>query len=260
MIRALDIYITSLKNSFTARMAYRADFFFCCVMIFISELLLPFVTLLIYSTGASFPGWNLYEIMVLQGVFMLAKGTANVLFFGMVYNTLSRVREGTYDLLMIKPASVLYMSVSTVFEPDSIGTVIGGLIVVIYSLWKLPGPDAASFLMFLPIFFFSLVTMFSFAVLMSASVFKWVGNSRIYEIFDSITAFGNYPRSIFSKSFQAIISYVIPVGIIAFYPASALLGKSLSGILPAILVCVLFLALSLVFWKFMLARYTSAGG
>jgi ABC-2 type transport system permease protein len=95
---------------------------------------------------------------------------------------------------------------------------------------------------------------------MSATVFKWVGNSRIYEIFDSITAFGNYPRTIFSKTFQTIISYVIPVSVIAFYPASALLGKDISGILPILLVCMVFFILSLGVWKLMLSKYTSAGG
>lgn len=104
------------------------------------------------------------------------------------------------------------------------------------------------------------MAMFSFAVIMAASMFKWVGNSRIYEIFDSITSFGNYPRTIFSKSFQTIISYIIPVAIIAFYPASALLGKDISGIMPAVLVLALFLVLSILFWRLMLSKYTSAGG
>lgn len=260
MIRLFNIYLVSLKNSFAARMAYRADFFFCCVMILVSEMLMPLLTMLIYSTGASFPGWGLAEIMVLQGIFMLSRGTANLLFFGMVYNTLSHVREGTYDLFMIKPASTLFMSIATGFEPDSIGTITGGLLVTLLSIRQLPPPGITDVLQFLLIFIFSILSLFSFAVLMSATVFKWVGNSRIYEIFDSITAFGNYPRTIFSKTFQTIISYVIPVSVIAFYPASALLGKDISGILPILLVCIAFFMLSLCVWRLMLSKYTSAGG
>lgn len=260
MIRVLDIYFTSLKNSFAARMAYRADFAFCCIMILVSELLFPFITLLIYASGASFPGWSIYEIMLLQGIFMLSKGIANLLFFGIVYNTLSSVREGTYDLLLIKPVSVLFISIATGFEPDSIGTISGGLIISCFSLLQLPRPDTVQWLRFIFIFIFSVASMFSFAVLMAASVFKWVGNSRIYEIFDSVSSFGNYPRTIFSKSFQTIISYIVPVAIIAFYPASALLGKDISGIMPAALVLALFLVLSILFWRLMLSKYTSAGG
>jgi ABC-2 type transport system permease protein len=260
MIRAIDIYLTSLKNSFAARMAYRADFIFCCIMILVSELLFPFITILIYASGASFPGWDIYEIMLLQGIFMLSKGIANFMFFGIVYNTLSRVREGTYDLLLIKPVSVLFISIVTGLEPDSIGTILGGLLVSCYSLLQLPQPDTIQWIRFIFTFLFSVLALFSFAVLMAASVFKWVGNSRVYEIFDSVSSFGNYPRSIFSKSFQTIISYIVPVAIIAFYPASALLGKDISGIMPTALVLALFLVLSILFWRLMLSRYTSAGG
>lgn len=260
MIKAIDIYITSFKNGFAARMAYRADFFFCSIMILVSELLLPMITFLIYSTGASFPGWSRHEAMLLQGVFMLSKGAANLLFFGLVFNTLSHVREGTYDLLLIKPVSVLFISVAAGSEPDSIGTILGGLLVILFSLWQLPSPGVINWIKFILLFFFSVLVMFSFAVIMAGSVFKWVGNSRIYEIFDSITAFGNYPRSIFSKSFQAIISYIIPVAIIGFFPAAALLGKDMSGVIPAILISILFFILSLSFWRLMLSKYTSAGG
>jgi len=260
MTRLIKIYLVSLKNSFAARMAYRGDFFLCCVLILVSEMLVPLLTMLIYSTGASFPGWNLAEVMVLQGVFMLARGTANLLFFGIVYNTLSHVREGTYDLFMIKPVSVLFISIASGFEPDSIGTIAGGLLVTAVSAGQLQPPDGADILRFLLIFAFSLLILFSFAVLMSATVFKWVGNSRIYEIFDSITSFGNYPLTIFGRTFRIIISYIIPVSVIAFYPASALLGKDISGFVPAIPVCVLFLILSLGVWKLMLSKYTSAGG
>lgn len=260
MMRALDIYFTSLKNNFASRMAYRADFFFCCVIIFVSELLLPLVTLLIYATGASFPGWNIYEVMALQGIFMLSRGVSGLLFFGVVYNTLAGVREGTYDLFLTKPVSVLFISIATAFDPDSAGTITGGAVILIFSLTRLPPPGLTGWISFMVMFFFSVMTLFSFAVIMAATMFKWVGNSRIYEIFDNITAFGNYPKSIFSKSFQSVISFVVPVAIIAFYPASALLGKSAAGILPAIPVSVLFFILGLVFWRRMLSGYTSVGG
>lgn len=241
-------------------MAYRGDFFICCLITLISEMILPFITFLIYSTGASLPGWSLDEIMVLQGIFMLSRGLAGLLFFGIVYNTLICVREGTYDLLMIKPASVLFISITTGFEPDRIGSVTGGVIVLALSLNRLQSPGVMNWLYFALILFFSVLTMFSFAVIMAATVFKWVGNSRIFEIFESIMMFGNYPRSIFSQAFQTIISYIIPVSIIAFYPASALLGKGISGLFPVLVVCVLFLIIGLLFWRMMLSKYTSAGG
>ena len=260
MIRALHIYIVSLKNSFAARMAYRADFFFSCIMIFISDMLIPFVTLLIYSTGASFPGWTMHEILMIQGVFMLSKGVANVLFFGIVGNTLFRIREGEYDLFLIKPVSTLFLSVATGFDIDSIGSFISGSITIYIAMLGLSVPGLAEWLGFILFFTLSLIVQFAFALFMAGSGFKWVGNVRIFEIFDSITAFGNYPRNIFSKTFQTIISYIIPVAFIGFFPASILLGGDFIDLLPTVPVCFFFLAEGLAFWKYMLSKYTSDGG
>lgn len=260
MIRNMRLYMKALKNSFASRITYRADFFFSAAMILVSELIIPFITLLIYKTGATFPGWSMYEVLLLQGIFLLSRGTANVLFFGLVWNTLDRVREGTYDILLIKPSSTLFLSIATNFEPDSIGVVLSGLIVSLYSLTRLPGFSLLNAFAALLLFLLSLIVLFSFALLMAGSVFKWVGNSRIYEIFDSIASFGNYPRNIFSKAFQTIISYVVPIAAIGFLPASALLGKQPGGIPEMVLVCSAFLLLSLGFWKHMLTKYTSAGG
>ena len=117
-----------------------------------------------------------------------------------------------------------------------------------------------NWLCFALILIFSVMTMFSFAVMMAATVFKWVGNSRIFEIFESVMMFGNYPKSIFSQAFQTIISYIIPVSIIAFYPTSALIGKGIPGLFPILGICVLFLIVGLMFWRLMLSKYTSAGG
>jgi ABC-2 type transport system permease protein len=260
VIRAIKVYLIALKNAFACRMAYRADFFFCSFMIFVTDMGIPFITMLIYGNGSSFPGWTLHETLLLQGIFMLSKGIANLLFFGMVWDTLSRVREGSYDLLLLKPGPVLFQSVINGFEPDSLGTVFCGVLIVRISLKKLDQPDWLGWAWFSLLMFFSLLVLFSFALLMAGSMFKWVGNSRIYEIFDSITAFGNYPRSIFSKAFQNLISYIIPIAIIGFFPASALLGKSIDGALAAMGICLVFFIFSMLFWRKMLSLYTSAGG
>lgn len=260
MIRSIRLYFQALKNSFASRITYRADFIFSTVMIFISELLIPFITILIYKTGASFPGWTIEEVLLLQSIFLMSRGVANFTFFGLVWNTLNRVRDGSYDILLIKPASTLFLTVITNFEPDSIGVLTCGFIVSLYAFTMLPTPGITDILLFLLLFAVSLLMLFSFALLMAGSVFKWVGNSRVYEIFDSLASFGSYPRNIYSRSFQTIISYIIPLAAIGFLPASVLLGKRPEGILATTIVCLLFLLVSSGFWKLMLKQYTSAGG
>ena len=55
----------------------------------------------------------------------------------------------------------------------------------------------------------------------------WIGNYRIYDIFMAVMEFGMYPKSIFTKSFQTITTYIIPISLLASYPASALLENQI---------------------------------
>src|SRR5690606_34729587 len=110
MRSALACYAAVMKTKVAERMAYRADFAISVVMMLIGDMMVPLVTLLIYTSGASFPGWELHEVIMIQAVFTLAKGIAFPFFFGIVGNTLNHVREGSFDLILIKPRGALFMA------------------------------------------------------------------------------------------------------------------------------------------------------
>lgn len=254
------IYLQAAKTAVASRMAYRLDYFLSISIMLFFEMVGPMVTVLIYGAGVSFPGWNLYEALLIQAIFLLAKGIAFPFFFGMVWNTLRRVQEGTFDLLLIKPQPVLFMAIVTGFDAEDLGKLIGGTGLFVISITHLAPPSPLQWVSFVFIFCFSLIVMFAFAVLMAATGMIWIGNSRLYELFNTLTSFGIYPSSIFSKNIQVVISYIIPIGMIGSFPASVLLGRPAPEALIGIGISVLFLALSLLFWKIMMSRYTSAGG
>lgn len=256
----LKVFLTAFKVELASCMAYRFDFFISLILVFMGEFILPLVTLLIYSSGTSFPGWSLYEVLLIQGIFLLAKGLSNVLISGIIYNTLSRVREGTFDLLLIKPKNTLFMAVVTGFNLGTLGSLASGLVLFVFAASHVQVASAYQWLQFLVWLLVSLLVLFSFNIFSAAIVFKWVGNSRIYEMFDCVTSFGMYPRSIFSNSVGTLISYVIPITVIGFIPATVLLNKQVQGMALSGSVAIIFFGLSLLFWRKMLGNYTSAGG
>ncbi len=256
----IRIYWAILKTVLAARMAYRGDFFISAFMIVVGDFLVPLVTLMIYAAGASFPGWNMYEALLIQAIFMMAKGVAFPCFFGIVWNTLDRVREGTFDILLLKPRSALFMTLVTGFQTDSIGRLVGGFVLFVIALMHVEAPHLLQWLQFFILFGFSLVVLFGFALFMSGIVFLWVGSSRVFEIFDAVSSFGLYPRSIFTKSFQSLVTFIIPVVMIGSVPAAALLGRPTGDVGIACILCLVFCLMGLLFWHRMLGKYTSAGG
>jgi ABC-2 type transport system permease protein len=257
---SLRLYGAALRNTLASRLAYRIDFFISAFIMLVFELIIPFATFLIYRSGGGFPGWTFPEVFLVQAVFLLAKGIVNPFFAGIVWNTLIRVREGTYDVLLIKPRSVLFMTLLTSIDVEDLGKLAGGVGILALAVSGLPPAEPVSWIAFVLLFACSVCVFMSFSFFMAGSCFKWVGNSRVYEIFDSLCAFAMYPTSIFSKGLQTLVTAVIPLALMAFFPASVLLGKSLEGLAFGLCSCAVFLAAGAFFWSRMLRSYTSAGG
>lgn len=97
-------------------------------------------------------------------------------------------------------------------------------------------------------------------LIMAAVSFKWIGNSRIPEIFDSLKEFGKYPLGIFPKAVRVLSAFVIPAAVIGFFPASALLGRLNPSAFCAILPCIVLFAFGIWIYHHMIQKYEGVGG
>ena len=224
------------------------------------NVLFPLATILIYRSGASFPGWNFYEALLIQAVFTLSNGFAQIMFHGVMWTTLQHIREGNYEVVLLRPLNPLFFLIATNFDPECFGLVIGGGALFAFSIAHTGIASITAIPQFLVLFAGGFAVMAGMQMLMAAMSFKWVGNSRIPEIFYSIRPLGQYPLTIFPKTVQLIITYMIPVGMIGFFPASALLGRMESAALIAVVPCFLFMLLGVWVYQFMVRLYEGVGG
>lgn len=254
------MYRECVKIAVAQSVAYRADFLLSLIISLAANFGLPLVTLLIYQSGASFPGWTFYEVLLLQSVFTLSNGLADVLFGSVLWVTMSHVREGTYEVVLLKPMHPLFFIITSNFNPQSLSVLAGGGALMLIALVQIGAPSLLSWGQFLLLFLsgFSVVTGFS--MMMAATSFKWVANSRIPEIFNSVKNFGKYPLGIFPKMLQNAVTFIIPVGMIGFYPASALLGRASPVMLLAVFPCVLFMLAGCWMYQYMIKLYEGVGG
>lgn len=259
MMTSIRIHLQGIKVALATRMTYRSDFFISVFIMLLIELFSPIVTLLIYQNGASFPGWTIYEALLIQGVFLLSRGIACPFFFTVPWNVIESVRSGTFDMYLIKPRPVFHTAIVFGFDSEDLGKLIGGAAIFIFSVTHIPPPSLLQWLQFLGLFLVSLIIMFAFALILSGLGIVWVGNFRFYEILFAIINFGLYPASIFPKMLQIILAYMIPISMIGFMPATVLLGKAQEGMLLAVLSSKMLLIAGLWFWSRMLKRYTSSG-
>jgi len=249
-----------MKLAFFSAAAYRLDFFVGLLVAFAGAMLSPLFILLIYDSGAAIGDYGVYQVYLIQGVYLLASGLGSVLFFDIVPAATFRVREGTLDVLLLKPAALLSMLIASSYNNGGLANLLGGALLIALSLMNLPAPTPLAWLKFLPLFASGMVVLFSFSVILAALGIVWLGNSRLLDIYGTLSRFASYPVTIFSKALRVLLSYLIPVAMLGFFPASVLMGIPADAAWLSVLSCAAFCCLSLLFWRHMIKRYTSAGG
>ena len=255
-----SVYKSCIKAAFARASAYRLNFLLSLVITLGFNLLFPLVTIMIYNAGASFPGWQFHEVLLIQSIFALSNGLAGIMFNGVLWTTMQHVREGSFEIVLLKPTDPLFFLVSTNFDADNIGLLAGGGVLFAVALSFVGVPSFSAVVGFLILFAAGFAVMAGMNMLMAATSFKWVGNSRIPEIFDSLMNFGKYPLTIFPQAIRGLATFIIPVGMIAFYPAAALLGQVDWLILLVVVPCVLFMFLGIWMYRHMVKRYEGVGG
>lgn len=170
------------------------------------------------------------------------------------------VRNGNMEMVLILPVDTMFILMARTFSFEGVGLFAGGLTILVIAILNVSTPSILMCLQFLTFFVIGLMVMMGIALIMAAISFKWVGNSRIPEIFDSIRSFGKYPQSIFPKAVLVVTSFIFPVAMIAYYPATALLGRGNTGLFIMILPCFLFLIISIYIYRYMVRLYQGVGG
>lgn len=255
-----SLFLHGIRLGLATRVADRFDFFASLLVMLGIELTPCLITVLLYGNGLVFPGWQLHEAVLIQAVFLMAKGVAYPFFGGMVWNISEMIREGTFELLLLKPRHPLVLAVIQSFDAEDLGKLFGGLALSAWCLHYVGVPDAGRIALFGVLFLVSLVLFGASLVAMASLLMVWVGNARIYEVFDTLAAPGQYPPVILPKRIRAIALAPVPVLGLAVLPASALLGRATDGWPWALLSALALLAFALLLWNHLLQRFSSAGG
>ena len=256
----LSLFFRSIRASVAGRIAYRGDFIISLFVTLLFELVTPFITLLVYGTGSAFPGWTLEEALVLQAVLLISRGIAYSFFFGMVWVVWEQAKEGTFELTLLKPRSPLLIVMAWGIDVQALIRALGGGLLLLYALPRLPPVGLFQGLSFIALTAVSVILLFAFALVMAGCLFVWIGNSRVFEILETVLGFSRYPATVYHRSAQFILAAVIPVSAIAYFPAAVLLGKSTDFLVFALPAVAVMTMLAYFFWTSMIQRYKSGGG
>ncbi|WP_405933846.1 ABC transporter permease [Streptomyces sp. NBC_00827] len=247
-------------------MAYRASF---AMTLFGNFLLtgLDFATiLLMFSQVDRLGGYSLPEVAFLYGLGGTAFGLAD-LAFGTMDRLGRRVRDGTFDTLLVRPVSVLAQVAADRFAVRRIGRVTQGLLVLGYALVVLDVSWTPLKVLLIPLTLLSGSAIFA-AVFVAGAAFQFVAQDAS-EVQNSFTYGGStllqYPPTVFAKDLVRGVTFVFPLAFVNWLPALYVLGRPYPIDLPTWvafappLVAAGCCALAGLAWRAGLRSYRSTG-
>ncbi|MFF4400179.1 ABC transporter permease [Streptomyces sp. NPDC001480] len=247
-------------------MAYRASFVMTTVGNFAATMLDFVAVLLMFSRVDALGGYSLSEVAFLYGLSGVSFGLAD-LTVGSMEKLGRRVRDGTLDTLLVRPAPVLAQMAADQFALRRLGRVTQGLLVLSYALVRVDIDWTPLKVLVMPVMLLSGCGIFC-AVFFAGAAFQFVAQDAS-EVQNAFTYGGTtmlqYPPTVFATELVRGVTFVLPLAFVNWIPATYVLGRPYPLDLPRWmaftppLAATACLALAGLAWRTGLRSYRSTG-
>ncbi|MFF2331377.1 MULTISPECIES: ABC transporter permease [unclassified Streptomyces] len=214
-------------------MAYRASFAMTAFGSFAVTAFDFIAILMMFSHVDALGGYTLPEIALLYGATGTAFGLADLV-MGSMDRLGRRVRDGTLDTLLVRPAPVLAQVAADRFALRRVGRITQGALVLGYALVTLDIGWTPLKVAMIPLMLLSGAAIFA-SVFVAGAAFQFIAQDAS-EVQNSFTFGGNtllqYPPSIFATDLVRGVTFVVPLAFVNWLPALYVLGRDYPLRLP----------------------------
>lgn len=262
----LDVTLAYIKMSFMTIIEYPSSIIGWLLSNPI-QFVLGFATIkYVVAEFGNINGWGYGALAFLYGISVISHALS-MIFFVMGWFMGYAILEGDLDRMLTRPMSVVYQYFFNNINIFGVTDLVPGIIVFIYGCIKI------NFVWNLKSIILLLALIIG-ATLIRGGIYMIIGSTSFWtrsandfgqfcqEIFDKTTL---YPISMYPESVQFILTYLIPIGWVSFYPVSSLLGIeantlsdwSAAGI--TLLIGIITITIAAFIFNQGLKKYESAG-
>ncbi|MFI8514635.1 ABC transporter permease [Streptomyces sp. NPDC085460] len=217
-------------------MTYRASFALTLVTSFCVTFFDFVVILLMFGQVRGLGGFSFAEVAFLYGTTGTAFGIAD-LTLGSLQRLGRRIRDGSLDVFLLRPAPLLAQVAADQFALRRLGRVLQGLMVLVWSLVLLRDEVAWSWpkVLMVPGMVACGAVIFMAVMVLGASAVFWLQDGA--EVTNSFTYGGNtllqYPPTVFAQDLVKGVVFVIPLAFVNWLPALYVLGRPAPAGVPS---------------------------
>lgn len=179
-------------------------------------------------------------------------------FYRGVYSFRPKVVSGEFDLILSKPGSALFRSLTSGTDIINLLT-IPPLVYLLYLFGAKLTPSFPSLVLYLILILNSLFIATAFHIfVLGLGIITLVVDHTIMFYRDMLNL-GKVPIEIYRQPLRTFLTYLIPIGLMVTIPARTFFGITSPFLfIVSLLLGIIMLAASLRFWQYALGFYTSA--
>lgn len=246
---------------------FRADFLTGIAGIIVMNAVNLLAIGVILARFTDLASWTIWEVVFLYGFWMTGNSLYSLLFFHLM-DMDEYIIEGYFDRFLLRPLSPFLQMLTVDVNLMGVADVVFGVACLGLAMTNLHLQLSLAQWLFMAVMMVSGALIELGITLAFSSVAFWTGRSNAlvyaaYQVNWNMTQ--QYPLDMFGRGFRVLVTAVLPVAFINYYPARWLLGKIhpgdpgyiLSFLSP--LAALAVLAIASAVWSFGLRQYNSTG-
>ena len=257
----MRLYFKYFKIHFKSELQYKMSF----ILSFISQFFVffgyYFTIICLFDKFSNIKGFTLYEVLLTFSIIQFGFSFCETFFRGVdVFDRL--IIDGSFDRLLLRPQNILIQVFSNEVSFIKISRLIQSIIVLAISvvnidiIWSIDKIMTLIFMLISSIFVF-----LSIFILSASYCFLTIKGLEVRNVFtDGGKHMAQYPIGIFKKGFVFFFTFIVPFGLVNYYPLLYLLENTTNTLfifLP--LITIFYLVISILIFYSGLKKYSSTG-
>jgi len=216
-----------IKLNVKSWMEYRVDFLIGIIAMFSSNLTSIVFFWVIFQNIIQMNGWTFWQLIFLSGLSTLVVGIWHAFLVGVAPWRVERyIRSGTFDRSLVQPVNTFVNLLISNIDDDGFGDLIAGLLILYFGATMSGIVLNLGNILLLTLFITGAVLIFFSITIFISSLCFWITRSgAIADIIWSLMRFIDLPLDVYNPFITFILTFIVPIGFINYYPAELFLGK-----------------------------------
>lgn len=257
---SIRLYGKFLAIHIKSAMAYKASFFFTCIGHMLLSLNAFWGVTFMLGRFGSIGGYSLPVLALCYGVIIMSASMAEC--FGRGFDMFARVlSQAQFDRILVRPRGLMFQVLCQDMKPANFSRILQGAAMLAYGIhasavdWTI-----GKVLTLAAMVLCGGLVFFGFFVINAALCFFTLEGLEVINILTNGTVeYGKYPFSIYGKGVLWVLTLLVPLALVQYWPLEYLLNRGpwWYGLLP--LAALLFLLPCGWLWRYGVRHYRSTG-